>query len=294
MHQEESKEILVNREIVYVLGKFIGSGAQGDAYQLIRKDTGEVFICKVNKSQDDLESAREEAQRLKQYHHKNIVRYVDNFIQNLGFRTHYLIMENCSGGELRGFIKENSAKKENTEVYIKYFSDIVEGLAEIHGRGEMHRDMKPENVFILITGKSAIEHVMKLGDFGLFRKVDKTLMTAASKGVGTPAYMSPEQHKLESYGPSSDVWAAGVILYEMFAGYHPFQTVKDIKKNPPAQLPEYVPKDVKELLANLLEKDPTKRMKISEIQSWLFLRKQTAKVPQAGNVDKDETAGLKA
>jgi len=100
-------------------------------------------------------------------------------------------MEHCDGGEFRGFLKEHAGKQEYTEVYIKYFSDIIEGLAEIHSRKQMHRDLKPENIFILIVGKTAIEHVLKLGDFGLMKNVDCSIMSA-TKGVGSGPYMSPE------------------------------------------------------------------------------------------------------
>ena len=152
-----------------------------------------MFIVKVNRLKSQLESANKEALRLKSYHHKNIVRYVDSFMDSSDYgKVHWLIMENCNGGELRGFLKEHAGKKENTEVYIKYFSDIIEGLVEIHGRKQMHRDLKPENIFILILGNSAIDHVLKLGDFGLMKDVDSTMMSAASKGVGSGPYMSPE------------------------------------------------------------------------------------------------------
>jgi len=146
----------------------------------------------VNRLTSQLESANKEALRLKSYHHKNIVRYVDNFIDSSGYgKAHLLIMEFCDGGELRGFLKKHAGKQENTEVYIKYFSDIIEGLSEIHSRKQMHRDLKPENIFILIVGKSAIEHVLKLGDFGLMKDVDGSIMSA-TKGVGSGPYMSPE------------------------------------------------------------------------------------------------------
>ena len=63
----------------------------------------------------------------------------------------------------------------------------------------------------------------------------------------------------------------------MFAGYHPFDTVMDVKKNPPRDLPGWVPPDVKELILNLLDKDPRKRKSIDEIKRWLFLRKEPPK-----------------
>jgi serine/threonine protein kinase len=136
-----------------------------------------------------LEDSKIEAMRLKSYHHKNIVRYVDSFVHDTDLGLFYfLIMENCEGGELRGFIKSSGGKKEYLPVYLKYFGDIVDGLHEIHGRKQMHRDLKPENVFILVVGKSEIDHILKLGDFGLARDAEKTLMSAASAGKGTPLY----------------------------------------------------------------------------------------------------------
>lgn len=129
----------------------------------------------------------------------------------------------------------------------------------------MHRDLKPENVFIVVVGKSEIEHIAKLGDFGVAREVVSELMSKATKDIGSDGYMSPEQHKQQMYGPSSDIWAAGVILYEMIAGDHPFDSLKAIKKGPPKELPSYVPKNIRELLSNLLEKEPQKRMKAQEI-----------------------------
>ena len=135
MSQEEEKGMEVRREILYQVGKYIGSGTFGEAYTITRQDTKETFIVKVNKNQTDLEDSKVEGDRLKSYHHKNIVRYVDNFVYNTGIgRAHFLIMENCEGGELREFIKNSGGKKENLKVYLKYFSDIIEGLVEIHGR----------------------------------------------------------------------------------------------------------------------------------------------------------------
>jgi serine/threonine protein kinase len=222
------------------------------------------------------------------------VRYVDSFAQKTDLGLFYfLIMENCEGGELRGFIKSSGGKKELLDVYLKYFTDIVEGLAEIHGRKQMHRDLKPENVFIFVVGKSAIDHILKLGDFGIARDAEKTLMSAVTAGKGTPLYMSPEQHDYEPYGTSSDIWAAGIILFEMLAGYHPFKSIKDLKKNPPEKLPEYVPADIKELLANMLDKEPTNRMTIDEIKRWLYLRHGPSKVDVSDGAVKEEAAALK-
>jgi serine/threonine protein kinase len=135
MSKEETKEFIVHREILYVRGHYIKSGTEGDVYHLTRKDTGDQLICKLNRTRDLLENAKIEASRLKSYHHKNIVRYVDSFVQINGWdEAHFLIMENCNGGSLKDYIKQHGGKEENAETYIKYFSDIVDGLVEIHSR----------------------------------------------------------------------------------------------------------------------------------------------------------------
>jgi len=153
----------------------------------------------------------------------------------------------------------------------------------------MHRDLKPDNVFIAVILPS--QHVAKLGDFGLLRDDDQS----KTKGVGTPLYMSPEQHQEQRYGVFSDMWAAGLILYELFTGEHPFKSILDIVMKPPKPLPAHVPKEAAELLSNLLDKDPTKRMTSNELKSWLFKRQEEVKQPAAGaSVLEIENAKLKA
>ena len=127
--------MIIKRGIEYQMGKLIGSGGQGEAYQLIRLDTKETFICKINKNVADIGRAAEEADRLKQYHHKNIVRYVDSFVQSVDLgEVHVLIMENCSEGDLRAFINKTKGDPKHAATYWKYFRDIVEGLVELHSR----------------------------------------------------------------------------------------------------------------------------------------------------------------
>ena len=71
--------------------------------------------------------------------------------------------------------------------------------------------------------------------------------------------MAPELHKSEPYGLSNDVWALGIILYEMLTGVHPFNTTENVISKPMGPLPGWVKKDVREILENLLDKQPLKR-----------------------------------
>ena len=93
---------------------------------------------------------------------------------------------------------------------------LASALAAAHGAGVVHRDLKPENVMILPDGR------LKLLDFGLAKWRDSPSVTEQGIAVGTAAYMAPEQLRGEAAGPAVDLWALGVMLYEMLAGRHPF------------------------------------------------------------------------
>jgi len=99
-------------------------------------------------------------------------------------------------------------------------------------------------------------------------------------GFATSQYMSCEKHLPLSYGLPSDIWSAGVILYEMFVGCYPFPLVKDIKYNPPLPMPSKVPDDIQWLIMNMLDKDPHKRMTATEIQDWLRNRQDSINAQQ--------------
>jgi serine/threonine protein kinase len=79
----------------------------------------------------------------------------------------------------------------------------------------------------------------------------------------------------------------------MLAGYHPFKTIKDLIKSPPEKLPDYVPEDVKELVTNMLDKDPKKRMTIDEIKRWLYLRDSPSKPATLDGAAKEEAPALR-
>lgn len=143
----------------------------------------------------------------------------------------------------------------------------MEGLHEIHSKKDLHRDIKPDNVFMMIVGDSLVP---KLGDFGLARDAkSRSMASSYSKGVGSDWYKAPEVHKFEPYGQSNDIWAIGVILYEMLAGTHPFDSYDKIVNAKKKSLPDWVEKETRELVDNLLSKKPKERKNTQEILEWL-------------------------
>lgn len=135
-----------------------------------------------------------------------------------------------TGGNLQELIENHGGKEENLKTYMALFEQMVEGILEIHSKGQMHRDIKPENVFLRKGGENLSSLIVKLGDFGLARDMSSTKGEASSysKGVGTNMYQSPELMNDEPYGPANDIWALGIVLYEMLTGVHPFDTRMNI------------------------------------------------------------------
>lgn len=175
---------------------------------------------------------------------------------------------------------------------------MVDGLNAIHKQDQMHRDIKPANIF-LISGFMLDNIIVKLGDFGLARKTGYKDLGDYTKGVGSDDYKSPEVLLNLPYGSQNDVWALGIVFYEMLARRHPFKG-KDklgrIKNAEPDPLPEWVPVDIVKLVTSLLEKDPLKRPSTLEIMQTILTRKLGAfKFPkvlksQSSNSDEADTS----
>ena len=174
----------------------------------------------------------------------------------------YLIMEYASGGELFDFIVQNQRIKEPEAC--RFFHQIIAGVEYLHKLGIVHRDLKPEN--LLLDHRKNI----KIVDFGLSNtyKAGETLKTAC----GSPCYAAPEMIAGKRYlGSNVDIWSCGVILFAMICGYLPFEdpnTANLYKKilNGEYTIPKFVSAESRDLITNILNTDPEKRFKISDIR----------------------------
>lgn len=132
----------------------------------------------------------------------------------LGGQPPFLVMELIDGGTLRELLRERGPMPPHAVAAV--LTPICSGLAAAHAAGLVHRDVKPENVLISDDGE------VKIADFGLVRAVAEAGITSTSVILGTAAYLSPEQVGTGEAGPPSDVYAVGILAYELLTGRTPF------------------------------------------------------------------------
>ncbi len=207
----------------YQIDRLIGAGGMGAVYRAVNPDTASAVALKLlHGGSAGMEAARTRFQReaaavaaLKTRH---VVSIFDFGADDDG--TMYLVMELLLGHTLRREIAAPPAAMPLPRVNL-VFEGALRGLGAAHRAGIVHRDLKPENVFIADTDDG---EVAKLLDFGIARTAGGSTLTQSGALMGTPAYMAPEQvaGNRGEIGAWSDVYAMGVMLYEMLSGGSPF------------------------------------------------------------------------
>jgi serine/threonine-protein kinase len=204
---------------VYRVIRPLGSGGMGDVYEAEHELLGVRRALKVLSrrlsGRDDLaERMRVEARALAQLRHPNIVQVHDLGISSDG--RLFFAMELLSGTTLRDVIGQVGRLKVDQAVRVA--CEVLDALGAAHARGMIHRDVKPENVFLLEDGH------LKLLDFGVAKAVagNQPALTAAGMAVGTPRYMAPEQAQAMAVDARADLYSVGVVLWEMLVGRPPF------------------------------------------------------------------------
>jgi serine/threonine-protein kinase len=180
--------------------------------------------------------------------------------QGLDARHPFLVMELVEGGTLRELLTERGPMPPHAVAAV--LRPVLGGLAAAHRAGLVHRDVKPENVLISDEGQ------VKIADFGLVRAVAAAGITSTSVILGTAAYLSPEQVRDGDASPRSDVYATGIVAYELLTGQTPFSgdsalTVAyqrlDTDVPPPGTVINGVPAQFDELVGRATARDPAER-----------------------------------
>ncbi|GAB3081285.1 protein kinase domain-containing protein [Corynebacterium aquatimens] len=245
----------------YVIDRPIARGGMSTVYRAVDTRLDRDVAAKVMDSryvgdQVFLQRFSREARAMAQLSHPNLVGVYD-FSAN--GEDVFLIMELITGGTLRELLAERGPMPPHAAATV--MRAVLTGLSVAHDKGMVHRDIKPDN--ILIGG----DHTVKLGDFGLVRAASES-RRSSDHIVGTVAYLSPEQVDGSEITQASDVYSAGVVLFELLTGRAPFSGDTDMAHAfarltrdvpAPSQCIEGVPKLFDELVATATARSPHDR-----------------------------------
>eukprot|EP01134_Creolimax_fragrantissima_P001653 CFRG1653T1 len=261
-------------EKCYRTGMHLGNGAFGmvkKCYPLKSRDSNEVYAVKIIdrkkfKLKPKVQSALErEVAIMKRCSHPGVLRYIDFFEDN---KAIYIVMEFVDGDDLSGYIDRLGTLSETQCKVI--FRPLLEAVRYLHGEGIAHRDIKPANILLSLSADFEVLAV-KVADFGFAKR--KTQENQWKTQIGTPAYTAPEiRQGGNEYDLKVDMWALGVMLYEMLCGTQPFQQHEEKVVSFSEPIWKSVSLDVKELIMNLLEYDPANRLGAGESLSHPWFR----------------------
>jgi serine/threonine-protein kinase len=271
------------------LGKFqirreLGKGAMGVVYEghdpmidrIVALKTIRAENLQGEDAQEQLARFRREAQAAGRLTHPNIVGIYD-FGEDAG--TYFIAMEFVKGRELQSYLEAN--ERFAMHDIVRIMGQLLEALDYSHRHGVVHRDIKPSNIIILADGTA------KVADFGIAR-VESSNLTQAGMVLGTPSYMSPEQFMGQTVDGRSDLFSAGVILYQLLTGEKPFtgsvttimHKVLQEEPLPPSKLNVQVPRAFDAVIRKVLAKRPDERYQTA--REFLDAIRQAAAATAAG------------
>jgi serine/threonine protein kinase len=246
----------------YRLDGLLGKGAMGVVYRAldpliertvalktVRRDLGD-----DEQAREMIERFRKEAQAAGRLMHPNIVA-VHEYGESDDVA--YIAMEFVDGTPLSALIGDRPCALAQA---LDWFSDLLAALDYSHQRGVVHRDIKPANLLVTRDGR------IKISDFGIAR-IESSTLTQTGAMLGTPSYMSPEQFRGEAIDGRSDLFSAGIVLYQLLTGQRPFsgsaatvmQQVLNHTPSQPSQLNAALPPGFDTVVMQALAKDPRQR-----------------------------------
>jgi len=262
--------------------KMIGRGSFGVVFLVRRQSDSRQCVMKLvdtsmlsEKDRQDAKNECEVLQKLRR--HPHIIRMYEHYTEEDGKLA--IVMEYADGGDLSQRIdvqKQAGGAGFGSEQVLDWFVQICLALKHAHDRKVMHRDLKPQNIFL------TRENYVRLGDFGISKVLGSTL-SVAHTCVGTPLYLAPELCEGKEYNNRCDVWSLGVILYELLTLKLPFHAnnmpalVMQIVGGTYPALPPSTPRDLCAVIDDCLRKDPSRRPHVHDILERDFVKARVTK-----------------
>ena len=252
----------------YELQELIGGGGMADVYRARDKLLDRPVAVKILHEQfrsdrEFIDKFHREAQAAARLSHANIVNIYDVGIEG---NEHYIVMEYVPGSTLKDLIRQQGHLPADQALHIA--GDIARALSHAHANNLVHCDIKPHNILMMPDGSA------KVADFGIARAVTESTMTYTGNIVGSVHYFSPEQAKGTMITPKSDVYALGVVLYEMLTGVLPFtgetpvsiavQHLQDMPRSV-REIDPSLPPIVEAIVGRTMNKDPEDRPTSAEL-----------------------------
>ncbi|WP_310961994.1 serine/threonine-protein kinase [Nocardioides terrisoli] len=249
----------------YRLVSRIGTGAMGEVWRAEDIGAGTDVAAKVLRSEfshnpEIVSRFVQERSILMGLDHPAIVRVRDLVVERDRLA---IIMDLVDGSDLRAALREAGTLP--PALAARVVARVLEGLAAAHSQGALHRDVKPDNVLLTHDWTQLRPDAIRISDFGIARLAQDSTVQATGL-LGTPEYMPPELFEHGTSSAASDVYAAGVVLYELLAGRTPYAgsgTAYTIGNRAVTMEPPRLdlPESLQQLLASLLAKDPRRRLK---------------------------------
>ncbi|XP_014233574.1 serine/threonine-protein kinase GD17699 [Trichogramma pretiosum] len=269
-------------KLQYNMGPVIGDGNFAVVKLCVHRTTGTSYAMKIidkYKCQGKEAMLAREVAILRQVSHPNIISLIEEQETNDHL---FLVMELMKGGDLFDAIaKATKFSEDDSRIMVTH---LCYALAYLHSHNIVHRDVKPENLLVQISGDRI--SCLKLADFGLAQVVQEPLYTIC----GTPTYVAPEILAEVGYGLKIDVWAAGVILYILLCGFPPFVSTDNEQEKLFEQILsgfyeftspywDNISLTAKELISNMLQAQPEIRFSAEDVldHPWLL---ETSQLPE--------------
>lgn len=246
----------------YEIKELIGVGGMANVYKSYDINENRTVAIKILKdeflnSPDFLRRFRNESKAIAVLSHPNIVKVFD---VNFGDKIQYIVMEYIDGITLKEFI--NTQECLTWKESLHFTVQILRSLQHAHDKGIVHRDIKPQNIMLLQDG------TIKVMDFGIARFARDDMHTITDKALGTVHYISPEQAKGEPADEKTDIYAVGVMLFEMLTGALPFEAdnavsvaimqMNSIPKKP-TEINDTIPIGLEEITIRAMQKNSVMR-----------------------------------